>query len=101
MTLVRLVRANSKGPLNGAFFFALMEHDLLFDRDNTVYAVNCRVEGPALHCGALYLEPLIPRQFIRISDSGATVEIELPAEMLNQPSAFRAWNIDLPIRAES
>jgi len=77
-----------------------MEHDLLIDGVCSVFAVNCRVEGSTLHCGALYLEPLIQSQSIRLAYGDATIEIELPPELLNQPSPQRAWEIELPIRDE-
>jgi hypothetical protein len=77
-----------------------MQHDILIDPINTVFAVNCAVEGSTLHCGALYLEPLVQSQFIRLAYDGATVEIELPPELVNQPTPFRAWQVALPIRDE-
>ena len=77
-----------------------MEHDLLIDLNCSVFAVNCRVEGSTLHCGALYLEPLIQSQSIRLAYGDATIEIEIPPELLNQPSPQRAWEIELPIRDE-
>lgn len=80
-----------------------MQHDLLLDPINTVFAVNCRVEGSTLHCGALYLEPLIQSQvitLIRSADNSATVQVELPPELVNQPSPYRAWEVELPIRNE-
>lgn len=78
-----------------------MQHDLLIDPINTVFAVNCRVEGDTLHCGALYLEPLVQSHLIRLirsPDSAAILEIELPQELTNQPSAHRAWQVALPIK---
>lgn len=80
-----------------------MQHDLLLDPINTVFAVNCVVEGSTLHCGALYLEPLIQSHvinLIRSADSGATVQVELPPELVNQPAPYRAWEVELPIRDE-
>lgn len=77
-----------------------MQHDILIDPINTVFAVNCAVEGSTLHCGALYLEPLVQSQFIRLAYADATVEIELPPELVNQPTPFRAWQVALPIRDE-
>jgi hypothetical protein len=77
-----------------------MQHDLLIDPINTVFAVNCRVEGTTLHCGALYLEPLVQSQFIRLAYETATVEVELPPELVNNHAPFRAWNVALPIRDE-
>lgn len=77
-----------------------MDQDLLIDQSCNVFAVNCRVEGSTLHCGALYLEPLIQSQCIRLAYNGATIEAELPAELLNQPHPFRAWEVELPLRDE-
>jgi len=77
-----------------------MEHDLLLDPAHSVFAVNCRVEGSTLHCGALYLEPLIQSQCIRLAYSDANIQIELPSEFLNQPHPYRAWEVGLPIRNE-
>lgn len=74
-----------------------MLHDLLRNELGTVFAVGCRVEGSALHCGALYLEPLIPQQSIRLADESATLSVTIPSELLNQPSAFRGWDVELPI----
>lgn len=77
-----------------------MDHDLLIDLSCNVFAVNCRVEGSTLHCGALYLEPLIQSQCIRLAYNDARIEVELPSELLNQPHTFRAWEVELPIRNE-
>lgn len=75
-----------------------MQHDILIDPINTVFAVNCVVEGSTLHCGALYLEPLVQSQFIRLAYGDASVEIEIPTELVNQPTPYRAWQVTLPIR---
>ena len=77
-----------------------MQHDILIDPINTVFAVNCVVEGSTLHCGALYLEPLVQSQFIRLSYDDATVEVELPPELVAQTTPHRAWQVTLPIRDE-
>ena len=77
-----------------------MSFDLLLDPINTVFAVNCRVEGSTLHCGALYLEPQIQSQFIRLSDKSASLTVELPSELVLQPDPSRAWEISLRIRDE-
>lgn len=75
-----------------------MQHDLLIDPINTVFAVNCVVEGSTLHCGALYLEPLVQSQFIRLAYDDANVEVEIPTELVNQTTPYRAWQVTLPIR---
>lgn len=77
-----------------------MQHDILIDPINTVFAVNCVVEGSTLHCGALYLEPLVQSQFIRLAYGDASLEIELPPELVNQATPHRAWQVTLPIRDE-
>lgn len=77
-----------------------MHHDILIDPANTVFAVNCRVEDSTLHCGALYLEPLNPFKLIRLSHAGASLDVQLPEELLNQPTPTRVWSITLPITNE-
>lgn len=77
-----------------------MQHDLLLDPINTVFAVNCRVEGSTLHCGALYLEPLVQSHVIRLAHGDASVEVEIPPELVNQSTPHRAWQVALPIRNE-
>ena len=78
-----------------------MNHDLLVEPEQSlVYAVNCRVEGSTLHCGALYLEPRVPSQSIRLAYDAASIEVELPSELINQPSPYRAWKVTLPLRHE-
>lgn len=77
-----------------------MQHDLLIDPINTVFAVNCVVEGSTLHCGALYLEPLVQSQFIRLAYGGANIRIELPTELVGQSQPFRGWNLQLRISDE-
>lgn len=74
-----------------------MQHDLLMDAAHMVYAVNCQEKGDTLHCGALYLEPLIPFKSIRLAYEDASVMVELPDELVNQPEPFRSWSIDLPL----
>jgi hypothetical protein len=77
-----------------------MQHDILIDPLNTVFAVNCVEEGDTLHCGALYLEPLVQSHRIRLAYDGASLEVELPPELVNQPTPYRAWQVALPIRNE-
>lgn len=74
------------------------EHELLTDAFNSIYAVNCRVEGTTLHCGALYVEPRNPFQVIRLSDNHASLDVELPPELVDQPDGIRAWNLELNIK---
>jgi hypothetical protein len=76
------------------------EHELLIDPFRSVYAVNCRVEGETLHCGALYVEPQNPFDRIRLAYGDASIEVELPPELINQPLPHRAWQVALPISDE-
>lgn len=78
-----------------------MHHDLLVEPEQSiVYAVNCRVEGSTLHCGALYIEPLVQSQSIRLAYGSASMEVELPSELVDQPTAYCGWQIALPVRHE-
>lgn len=77
-----------------------MQHDLLLDPINTVFAVNCRIEGTTLLCGALYLEPLVQSHLIRLAYGDASLEVEIPTELVNQTTPYRAWQVALPIRNE-
>ena len=74
-----------------------MQHDLLMDAAHMVFAVNCQVQGDSLHCGALYLEPLVPFKSIRLAYETASVTVELPDELVNQAEPFRSWAIELPL----
>ena len=74
-----------------------MQHDILMDAAHMIYAINCRVEDATLHCGALYLEPLIPFKSIRLAYDAASVTVELPEELVNQAEPFRLWSVELPI----
>jgi hypothetical protein len=75
-----------------------MHHDLLIDPINTVFAVNCKEEGATLHCGAIYLEPLVHSSTITLAYNEAKIEVELPIELVNQSTPYRAWSIELPIK---
>jgi hypothetical protein len=74
-----------------------MHHDLLLDPINTVFAINCKEEGATLHCGALYLEPLVQSSSITLAYKDAKLQVELPPELVNQTTPFRAWSVELPI----
>jgi hypothetical protein len=74
-----------------------MHHDLLLDPINTVFAINCKEEGATLHCGALYLEPLVQSSSITLAYKDAKLKVELPPELVNQTTPFRAWSVELPI----
>ena len=77
-----------------------MEFDLLLDDQHKVFAVNCTLKDESLLCGALYLEPRIAGRHIRLSHNTASLEIELPHELLDQSSAYRAWDVELPVTNE-
>lgn len=75
-------------------------HDLLIDRFATVFAVNCEFdeEEEAITIGALYLEPDQRFSNIMLTDRSATIEIELPPELLEVQAPQKAWNIQLPAK---
>ena len=81
-------------------FHDMTQHDLLIDEECLVWAVNCRVEGDTLHCGALYLEPLVQHHRIRLAYDGATIEVELPPELVRQSNPYKGWDIQLRINDE-
>ena len=74
-----------------------MHFDLLLNPIRLVWAVNCQVEEDSIRIGALYLEPQIPDQIIRLSSGSDIFDIVLPEELLRSEQSFRAWNIELPL----
>jgi len=78
----------------------MSNHDCLIDRFATIFAVNAEFdeEEGTLTVGALYLDPGLSFSNIRISDRTANIEIELPQDLLNVPTAQKAWNIQLPAK---
>lgn len=72
-------------------------HEVLHDIFNSVFAVNCHVEGTTLLCGALYVDPQVQFDVIRLSDNTAKLDVELPAELRGQPHATKAWDVPLKI----
>jgi hypothetical protein len=76
----------------------MSKHELLIDPFKTIYAVNCKVEGTTLHCGAIYVEPRNPFQVIRLSDNSASLDLTLPEELIDQPTLRKGWDITLPIK---
>lgn len=74
-----------------------MKHDLLVDSDRKIFAVNCKISKDEVSIGALYAEPDISDFVIRLADKTASVEVELPVDVVHQTSFTRAWNITLPI----
>lgn len=73
----------------------MMQSDLLTDDSKKIYAVNCTIERDYIHVGALYAEPGITDFAIRLSDSDASVLVELPIDLVHQSASVRAWNITL------
>lgn len=78
----------------------MTNHDVLIDRFATVFAVNCEFdeEEEAITIGALYLEPDQRFSNITLTDRSATIEIELPLELLEVQAPQKAWNIQLPAK---
>lgn len=72
-------------------------YDLLISVDQSVWAVNCRIEGPALHCGALYVSPQIPFELIRFTHNGGTLDVHLPEKLRNLTGFVRLWEAPLPL----
>ena len=72
-------------------------YDLLRNPVNFAWAVNCYVEEDSVRIGALYLEPQIPTDIIRLAHNGQHVDVLIPDEYLNKVESMRAWNVDLPI----
>lgn len=78
----------------------MTNHDLLVDRFATVFAVNCEFdeEEEIMTIGALYLEADLRFSNITLTDRSATIEIELPPELLEVQASQKAWNIQLPAK---
>jgi hypothetical protein len=74
-----------------------MSHNLLKDPASTVYAINCTTEDDTLHCGALYVSASNPFRLIRLADSRATFDVELPPELVNSDQAIATWNVPLQL----
>jgi hypothetical protein len=69
--------------------------DLLLDPYFRVFLVNCLVNEDCtmLDCGAVYVEPNVPFELIRLSDKKTPImDIRLPDEIRNQPDPIKAWN---------
>lgn len=78
-----------------------MAHPLLKDPAATIFAVNCTLtESDELLCGALYVMPNNPFAVIRLADSGARFDVELPPELVNSAQAISAWDVTLPLALE-
>ena len=72
-------------------------YDLLRNPVNFCWAVNCLVEEDSVRIGALYLEPNVPDQFIRLESGSDIFDVVLPAEFLKRSEPLRAWNCVLPL----
>jgi len=78
-----------------------MTHPLLTDPASTVFAVNCStLDNGDLLCGAIYVMPNNPFAVIRLADSGARFDVELPPELVNSSQAITAWDITLSLATE-
>lgn len=62
---------------------------------NNVYAVDCELTEDALICGGLYLDPRIMTAVIRLANQEATLDVELPEELLNRPDPICSWAVTL------
>jgi len=78
-----------------------MTYPLLKDPASTIFAVNCstHVNGDLI-CGALYVMPNNPFAVIRLADTGARFDVELPPELVNSTQAIAAWDITLPLATD-
>ena len=74
-----------------------MHHDLLLNPIRIAWAVNCEIEEDSIRIGALYLEPRIPSQIIRLTSGSDIFDVVLPEELLHSAQSLRAWNIELPL----
>lgn len=75
-----------------------MQIDLLLNPGRFAWAVNCFVEEDSVRIGALYLEPNVPDQFIRLESGSDIFDVVLPAEFLNRSDPLRTWNCVLPLQ---
>ena len=74
-----------------------MAYDLLIDPFNTVFAVDCELQGDSLHCAALYVSPQVPFEFIRLAGNGAMIDVQLPESARNQGESLTALRVQLPL----
>ena len=58
------------------------------------------MEEDSVRIGALYLEPNVPDQFIRLESGSDIFDVVLPSEFLHREEALRAWNVELPLTAD-
>ena len=74
-----------------------MQFDLLLNPGRFAWAVNCTVDEDSVRIGALYLEPNVPDQFIRLESGSDIFDVVLPEEYVRQDQSLRAWNVELPL----
>ena len=77
-----------------------MQYDLLLNPGRFAWAVNCTVEEDSVRIGALFLEPNVPDQFIRLESGSDVFDVVLPEEYVRQGQSLRAWNVALPLNDE-
>jgi hypothetical protein len=72
--------------------------DLLLDPFRRVFAVACKLKGDRLEFGALYLEPEVPFEIIRLADKNLPImDVRLPDEVRNQTDPIKIWDSHLEI----
>lgn len=76
-------------------------YDLLRNPINSMWAINCLVEEDTVRIGALYLEPGLPNNQVRLSHDDESIMVTVPDEYLRRTEALRAWNVELPFVNES
>jgi hypothetical protein len=73
-----------------------MKIDYLNSADNTVHAINCRIDGTALEVGILCLISC-REEAIRISNENHSMLIEVPKEFRSSHERVKAFNALLNI----
>lgn len=73
-----------------------MKIDYLWSEDNTVHAINCRVDGTALEVGILCLISC-RESTLRISNENHSMLIEVPPEFRSSHERVKAFNALLTI----
>ena len=70
--------------------------ELLVDQTLRVFCVNCKVKGPDLHIGAIYLGPNLLSDYIRFPYKGGMLELQVPPELGYATSPSVAWEVQFP-----
>ena len=78
-------------------FFCLMRFDLLTDEGSAIFGINAEVSDDSVVFGAFYLPPGVVSKVMRLAYKDVRLQIELPEELLDQATAFVAWDIELPL----